>query len=172
MFVTANEGEDGTWHVTTSELAHNHEIEDSDDEGTSRPRPLKRQAIIAASSSPGNRRQQANESTRRLTTVESASVLSASTPLRLDDIAALLYSTLPAVPAHELELIVTLLAHFGISTLDDLVALLRFEPIIVQQLICAVKMPSVGPVEEESMRAALRICLQRFRQQAKDDLHQ
>lgn len=172
MLVTANEGADGTWHVATSKLTHNHEIDDSDDEGTSTPRPLKRQAIIAASSSPESRRQQANESTRRLTTVESVSVLSASTPLRLDEIAALLYSIFPAVFAHELELIVTLITHLGISTFDDLVALLRLEPILVQQLVCAVKMPSLGPVEEESMRTALGICVLSFRQQATNELHE
>ncbi|BGP30320.1 hypothetical protein JCM10296v2_002074 [Rhodotorula toruloides] len=107
--------------------------------------------------------------------VQHAAFLPASTPfiptpLHVEDLAAFLYSIFPAVPAHELQLVVTFLAHIGLSTLEDLAVLLNLEPTMIQYLVNAVQLPSLNSLDQASMRAALHRCLETIRQQAKVDV--
>ncbi|BGO89863.1 hypothetical protein NBRC10512v2_001822 [Rhodotorula toruloides] len=165
--IIADAGSDGLWRITSSELKHNHEIDEVDDDGQASPRASKREYTSSTSSS--SERREDKRPVQHAAFLPS-STPTTSTPLHLEDLAALLYSIFPTVPAHELELVVIFLAHLGLSTLEDLATLVLLESSTLQHLVDAVQLPSLNPLEQASMRTAFKRCLETIRQQAKANL--
>ncbi|BGO89838.1 hypothetical protein NBRC10512_005607 [Rhodotorula toruloides] len=165
--IIADQDQKGDWRITSSELVHNHEIDEVAVDEQASPRLSSRKGSSIASK---RLKREADKPPVQHAALVPASTPFIPTPLHVEDVTAFLYSIFPAVPAHELQLVVDFLAHVGISTLEDLAALLALETATIQHVVNAVQLPSLSPLEQASMRAAFHRCLETIRQQAKADL--
>ncbi|BGP23039.1 hypothetical protein JCM10295v2_001932 [Rhodotorula toruloides] len=167
VVVTVERDPKKVWHIKGRKLDHNHKI---DEPGAATTETRSHHPSKGAAAIPGTFG--SNVQTRRSnkSAFQPAEPAAASTPLHVEDFAAFLYSSFPVVPPHELELVVTFLAHLGFSILEDLASLVLLEPLFIQGLVAAVNLPSLNPLEHKSMRAALGTCLETIRKQARRDL--